>query len=433
MIDASKGFIKDGNKNRLREQDIHKIVDVFEKQIDIPKYSRMVPMKEIAEDNEYNLNIPRYIDSSEEEDIQDISAHLLGGIPNRDIDKLEEYWKVYPTLKKVLFSEGDREGYSNLNIDEADIKDTIFNYHEFTSHQEKVHNVFNEWATRNKEFLLNISEESKPKEIIKKISEDILESFKTVELINEYDVYQGLMSYWTDIMHDDTYLIVLDGWKVGNEIEWIYKETKKKDGTIVKSKEPVDYEGRLIPKELLINKYFKEDKIVIEELEAEKEEIVRIQEEMLEEHGGEDGLLTEVINDNKISKANLTKRIIEIISLSDYKEDLDVLNKYLALLNNASKIDKEIKIIKTALDKKIINKYGELSVNEIKDIVVSDKWLYLLTNNIEELLEGISQTLTISIEQLVKRYKETMQKLDDDVIILEGKGQVHIKRRGFEW
>ena len=433
MIDASKGFIKDGNKNRLREQDIHKIVDVFEKQLDIPKYSRMVPMKEIAEDNEYNLNIPRYIDSSEEDDIQDISAHLLGGIPNRDIDKLEKYWKVYPTLKKVLFSEGDREGYSNLNIDETDIKDTIFNYHEFTSHQEKVHNVFNEWAKRNKEFLLNISEESKPKEIIKKISEDILESFKTVELINEYDVYQGLMSYWNDIMHDDTYLIVLDGWKLGNEIEWIYKETKKKDGTIVKSKEPVDYEGRLIPKELLINKYFKEDKKVIEELEAKKEEIVGEQEEIIEEFGGDEGLITELVNDNKISKTNLTKRIKEIKSLDDYKEELYVLNQYLSLLNDVSKIDKKIKETKVELDKKIIKKYGELSVDEIEDIIVNDKWLTVLTNNIEEQLDGISQILNAAIVEIARRYEFTMPKIEMQVEKLEGKVEEHLKRMGYQW
>lgn len=433
MIDASKGFIKDGNKNRLREQDIHKIVDVFEKQLEIPKYSRMVPMKEVAEDNEYNLNIPRYIDSSEEEDIQDILAHILGGIPNRDIEKLEEYWKVYPTLKKVLFSDGDREGYSTLNIKENDIKDTIFNYHEFTNHQDKVHNVFTEWVRRNNDFILNISEESKPKEIIKRISEDILESFKTVELINEYDVYQGLMSYWNDVMHDDTYLIMLDGWKVGNEVEWIYKETKKKDGTIVKSKEPVDYEGRLIPKELLINKYFKNDKETIEDLEAKKEEIVRTQEEMIEEQGVEEGLLTEVIIDNKISKANVTKRIKEIKFLAGYKEELEVLNKYLSLLDEASKVDKKIKDIKAELDKKVIKKYGQLSVEEIKDVVVNDKWMNILTNHIEELLEGISQKLNGSINTLVKRYENTVSKLDVEVKILEEKVQEHMKRMGFVW
>ncbi|WP_308780161.1 type I restriction-modification system subunit M [uncultured Clostridium sp.] len=433
MIDASKGFIKDSNKNRLREQDIHKIVDVFEKQIDIPKYSRMVSMKEVAEENEYNLNIPRYIDSSEEEDIQDISAHLLGGIPNRDIEKLEEYWKVYPTLKKVLFSYGDREGYSNLNIEENHIKDTIFNYHEFTAHQEKVYNVFNKWIERNKEILLNISKETKPKYIINNISEDILESFKSVELINEYDVYQGLISYWNEIMHDDVYLIASDGWKVGNEYEWIYSETKKKDGTIQKSKNPKGYEGKLIPKELLINKYFKDEKEAIEELEVKKDEIIRAQEEIMEEHSGEDGLLSEVINDNKISKANLTKRIKEIKSLVDYKEELEVLNKYLSLLNDASEFDKKIKTIKDELDKKIIKKYVELSVDEIKDIVVNDKWIAVLVDNIEGLLDDISQILNSRILELAKRYELTMPKIESDVKILEEKVEEHLKRMGYQW
>ena len=98
MIDASKGFMKDGNKNRLRQQDIHKIVDVFNKQIELPKYSRMVSVAEIAS-NDYNLNIPRYIDSTEAEDLHDIEAHLLGGIPNYDIDALDVYWQVFPTLQ----------------------------------------------------------------------------------------------------------------------------------------------------------------------------------------------------------------------------------------------------------------------------------------------------------------------------------------------
>lgn len=429
MIDASKGFIKDGNKNRLREQDIHKIVDVFEKQLDIPKYSRMVSMKEIAEENEYNLNIPRYIDSSEEEDIQDISAHLLGGIPNRDIEKLEEYWKVYPTLKKVLFSDGDREGYSNLNIEENDIKDTIFNYHEFTAHQEKVHNVFNEWVERNKEVLLSISEETKPKDIINNISEDILESFKSVELINEYDVYQGLMSYWNEIMHDDVYLIASDGWGVGNEYELIYSETKKKDQ---KSNKLKGYEGKLISKELLINKYFNEEKEVIEDLEAKKDEIIRAQEEMIEEHSGEDGLLLEVINDNKISKTNLTKRIKEIKSLAEYKDELEVLNKYLSLLNDVSEVDKKIKTIKDELDKKIIKKYEELSVNEIKDIVINNKWITSLSFSIEVLLDSISQILSNKILELAKRYEIPINKIEAEVIDLEKKVLDHLKRMGFK-
>jgi type I restriction enzyme M protein len=115
MMDASKGFAKDGNKNRLREQDLHLIVDVFNRQQDVPKFARFVANEEI-EKNEFNLNIPRYIDTQEEEDIQDLNAHLNGGIPNRDIEGLNDYWTVYPTLKKQLFSKL-REGYSQLKVE----------------------------------------------------------------------------------------------------------------------------------------------------------------------------------------------------------------------------------------------------------------------------------------------------------------------------
>jgi type I restriction enzyme M protein len=109
MIDASKGFVKDGNKNRLRHQDIHKIVDVFNKQIELPKYARMVSVAEIAA-NDYNLNISRYIDSTEAEDLHDIEAHLLGGIPNYDIVALDNYWQVFPVLKQQLFEVGPTRG-----------------------------------------------------------------------------------------------------------------------------------------------------------------------------------------------------------------------------------------------------------------------------------------------------------------------------------
>ena len=113
MIDASKGFLKDGNKNRLRAQDIHRIVDVFTKQAEVPRYSRMVPLAEIASPaNDYNLNIPRYIDASEPEDLHDLDAHLNGGIPNRDIDDLSPYWSVFPSLRQVLFADNGRTGYS---------------------------------------------------------------------------------------------------------------------------------------------------------------------------------------------------------------------------------------------------------------------------------------------------------------------------------
>jgi type I restriction enzyme M protein len=131
MIDASGGFMKDGPKNRLRSQDIHKIVDVFNYQHELSKFSRMVPFAEI-EKNEFNLNIPRYIDSQVAEDIQDITGHLKGGIPASDVDRLDRYWAVCPQLRKALFRKR-RSGYLDLAVDKVAIKSTIFEHPEFTS------------------------------------------------------------------------------------------------------------------------------------------------------------------------------------------------------------------------------------------------------------------------------------------------------------
>ena len=137
MIDASEGFIKDGPKNRLRSQDIHKIVDVFNKQTEVDRYSRMVPMHEIAsEANNYNLNIPRYIDSSEPEDLQDLNAHIHGGIPERDIEALKPYWDVFPQLRTNLF-ESNRPGYADLAINPSQVQQAILESTEFQAFTDK--------------------------------------------------------------------------------------------------------------------------------------------------------------------------------------------------------------------------------------------------------------------------------------------------------
>ena len=147
MIDASKGFLKDGNKNRLRAQDIHKIVSVFNAQIEIDGYSRTVPTSEIADTaNDYNLNIPRYIDNSEPEDLHDLDAHLNGGIPNTDIDALKPYWEEFPTLQQALFKANGRPGYSDPQVETQHVKTTILSHNEFTDYQQRVTAVFEKVA-----------------------------------------------------------------------------------------------------------------------------------------------------------------------------------------------------------------------------------------------------------------------------------------------
>src|SRR5437762_7133965 len=136
MIDASKGFIKDGNKNRLRAQDIHRIVDTFTRQLEAPRYARMVPVSEIMDPkNDFNLNLPRYIDSSEPEDLQDIDGHLRGGIPDRDLDdavRLKPYWEILPTVRATLFKKADRPDHCQLKLPIAEVKPAIFGHAEFT-------------------------------------------------------------------------------------------------------------------------------------------------------------------------------------------------------------------------------------------------------------------------------------------------------------
>jgi type I restriction enzyme M protein len=214
MIDASKEFIKDGNKNRLRAQDIHKIVDAFTRQAEFPRYARMVSRAEISDPkNGFNLNLPRYIDSTEPEDLQDIDGHLRGGIPNRDIDALDRYWQVIPSVRVALFKKADRTGYSQLRVAAADIKAAIFGHAEFTTFNESVTKLFAKWKAANTPRLKSIDKSTKPKSFIETLAEDLLGTFEKAKLLDPYDMYQHLMDYWDETMQDDLYMIVSDGWR----------------------------------------------------------------------------------------------------------------------------------------------------------------------------------------------------------------------------
>src|SRR6202049_779418 len=211
MIDASAGYMKDGNKNRLRAMDLHKIVDVFNKRLEIPKYSRMVSVDEI-EKNEFNLNLPRYIDSQQAEDIQDIAGHLYGGIPSADVDPLQAYWNVCPQLRQTLFKDS-RPGYLDLAVEKVAIKPAIYEHPEFVAFIGCMNAVFAEWRKRCAISLKGLQAGCHPRQVIVALSEDLLAHYSGKPLIDKYDVYQHLMDYWAETMQDDCYLIAADGWK----------------------------------------------------------------------------------------------------------------------------------------------------------------------------------------------------------------------------
>ena len=406
MIDASKGFIKDGNKNRLREQDVHKIVDVFNKQLEIPKFSRMLSVEEI-ESNEYNLNIPRYIDNQEEEDIQDIAAHLQGGIPVADIDALQKYWDVYPTMKESLFKMNGREGYYDLKVENEKIKEAVFEHQEFILYSEEVNAIINGWAERHRDRFLQINSDIDPKVLIHEIAEDILESFSSRTLIDKYDIYQYMMTYWLEEMKDDVYMIVENGW------------IPDKD---------------LVPENLVIDKYFFEEKAAIESIEADKDEITRQKEEFEEENSGEEGYLEEIKNDKgNITKGSLKNRMKEIKDDPDSVEELEVLETYLKLIDDEADANKNVKDAMKALDKKVNEKYKALTEDEIKTLVVDMKWIPYIVREVNSEMDRVSHRLASRIKELAERYDETLSELEDEMKSYSEKVEKHLERMGFAW
>jgi len=285
MVDASKGFIKDGNKNRLREMDIHRIVDVFTRKSEAdPKYARRVPLAEI-EGNDFNLNLPRYIDSQEPEDIQDIEAHLNGGIPVRDIDALERYWAVCPGLRSALFTER-RPGYVDLAVDEADLKRTIFEHPEFVAFTATMEALFDDWRASAAARLKSLEPGFHPKELIAELGEGLLAHYEGKPLVDHYAIYQHLMDYWSETMQDDAYLIAADGWKA-EPTRILVKDKKGK----TKDK---GWTCDLVPKELIVARYFQAEAEALDALQSDLDAATAARTELEEEHGGDEGALSTV-------------------------------------------------------------------------------------------------------------------------------------------
>jgi len=261
MIDASSGFMKDGPKNRLRARDIHRIVDVFNRCLEVPKYSRMVSIEEI-ERNDFNLNLPRYIDSQAPEDIQNIEGHLQGGIPIADVDALQRYWTVYPQLRQALFKE-NRPGYVNLAVEKSAIKPTIYEHPQFVAFIVSMNVHFDVWRRKNAKTLRQLKVGCFPKQIITTLAEDLLTHYADKPLIDKYDIYQHLMDYWVETMQDDCYIIAADGWKA--ETYRIIERDKKG-----KEKDK-GWSCDLVPKPLIVARYFAKEQQAITQLEKDLE------------------------------------------------------------------------------------------------------------------------------------------------------------------
>lgn len=427
MVDASKGFIKDGNKNRLRSQDIHKVVDAFTNQLELPRYSRMVTLGEIAA-NDYNLNIPRYIDSSEPEDLHDLTAHLQGGIPQRDIDALGDYWKVFPNLRATLFAD-DREGYAKSLVEAAQVKSTILIHAEFKTFAEQSLQPFTAWCERSA--LKDIQVGEQPKAIIHRISEDLLKSYADMQLLSKYDIYQILMDYWEGVMQDDVFILTQDGWSAAKTLRQLVAakgEKLKENPDLVIDKDK--YKAEVIPPFLIVARYFAAEKVQVDAKQAELDTVSQELESYIEENSGEEGSLSDALNDKgKVTAATVKARM----KVTADKDESVVLKHTQKLFDQEAKLKKELKQLQDALDLLVFKQYPQLDEQAIKTLVVDDKWLVTLKANIEAEIERVTQQLANRVKELDERYAVPLSAISKSVDRLSDRVAVHLKAMGLEW
>ena len=441
MIDASSGFLKDGNKNRLRAQDLHKIVAVFNEQTELPRYSRMVPISEIADlPNDYNLNIPRYIDTSEPEDLHDLGAHLNGGIPDTDIDALNDYWTVFPTLRNALFKANGRPGYSDPLVETQHVKTTILTHPEFSAYQQQVSAVFQAWREAHAQRLLAIDVGTSPREIIQTLSEDLLSRFNALPLLDRYDVYQKLMDYWDEVMQDDVYLIASDGWvKAAKPREVIQRrQVKETPDLVIKKKK---YKMDLIPPTLIVARYFANFQEVIEMLEAEQTTAASALEAYIEEHTSEDGLLTDAVtNKGNITRSSVHEQLHtlkpQLLMLRGPERNImvqrDTFKQCLSLFDAKSKAERAVKDAQLDLDERVLAHYATLTETEIKQLVIDDKWFASIQSAIEGEVQRLTQALTARVQELEERYAQPLPDLTQEVEAFSAKVEEHLRTMGVD-
>jgi type I restriction enzyme M protein len=423
MIDASKGFTKEGPKNRLRAQDIHRIVDTFTRQADVPRYARMVPVEEIADaKNDFNLNLPRYIESAEPEDLQNIEGHLRGGIPERDFDALANYWQVIPAVRAGLFESAGRPGYAQLKLPVTEVKAAILGHAEFDAFNMAARERFATWRTATAPQLTAFDRNGHPKALIENIAESLLASFQNVPLIDAYDIYQHLMEYWAATMQDDCYLIAADGWVARTaRILVTDKKGKQKDK---------GWTCDLIPKELVVARFFANEQAALDSQQAELDAASGVLAELEEEYGGEEGFLGSL---DKLAKPEVNARLKEIKGDLDARDEAAVLARWLEVFDRETAIKRAVKENAEALDKVAYQKYPKLGEAEIKTLVVEDKWMARLSAAVQGELDRVSQTLTGRIRELAERYARPLPQLTDEVAGLAVRVAEHLKKMGATW
>ena len=427
MIDASKGFVKDGPKNRLRERDVHLIVDTLLNETEVDKYSRMVPITEVADaKNDYNLNLPRYIDTSDPEDLHDLDAHFNGGIPNRDIDALVSFWKVLPKLRKSLFISASRDGYSNLALPANEVATAIADSEEFKKFSAQIHDSLVAWTTHAEKKMKALGDKTRPKDFIVDLSELLLNTFKGLPLVDSYEVYQGLMQLWEETLRDDVYMVIESGWEAGGKLTALPAKAKgeKRTGRVDFVINKVEFRSELIPPELLIQTFFADKAQKVETARAAAEERLN---NLAEEYGGEEMLLSEYSND----KGEFTKKLVtdglKVMGLD--KDEKKVLQE----VSDAFDAEADAKKASKDLEELVIARYQKLTDAEIKTLLIQTKWIGAVSASIETVLDSVRRILSGRLQTLASRYDNTLPTIAAEAVIKTEAVESQLKKMGLSW
>lgn len=425
MIDAKDGFVKDGNMNRLREEDIQRIVDTWEAWVDVPHYARFVPQEEI-EKNDYNLNIPRYIEARDTEIVQNIEAHLKGGLPKHDIEQLSDYWEALPTLKDELVKyQGN--GYYAWAVSREQIDGIINDNEDYQTQQATLkHHCRTDFMEQWQETIYNLAESSeKPKTLIERMGQSIRNLFGEGNLlVDEYDAYEQLMNYWAETMQDDVYMIMADGWKLNLRPK--QKEDKKEKKMVpVVVKTWNDLESDLLPVEYIVNRFCKSELEACDELSASiafmENEVTSLVEE------NDDVFDTKNFEKEKVNLASVKKR-----AKVTKGEEQARLIEWIEWQNSIKAEKAKLKEANDKLLSRVKEEYELLAQNEMRvKNLVKEKWVNAISTRIESELSRSIELLKSQLSAISDRYDQTLPSIDKEVEDYESRVNAHLAQMGF--
>ena len=346
-----------------------------------------------------------------------------------DIDDMSKYWDVFKGLKSTLFSIL-RDGFYQLNIDKDEVRRTVYADAEFSQYADKIGAAFSAWQEKVNFKLCYITKQVKAKVLITEIAEVLFKEFEGVELLDKYDVYQILLAYWNDVMADDVYIIIQDGYSAAREVEYDVEIIEK--GRNVGQERVKGWNGKLIPKDIIMKEYFSKESSAIVDVEAVAEATQAKLDELIEEYTSEGGALFEYLDDNSNLIFKEIEKVVKDFDKSmNHSEDTQVLFDFIELTAKTKEYGKLIKQLKVKLDEKVIAKYQELRDNEILELLVNKKWYYSIFQGIEALYTAISHDIANRIVELAERYDETLSVLQVKVSCYEKIVKSHLERMGY--